>query len=88
MTSHIFMVHFLMLLIAASSASAQTIPCTPSNEPGTYATVSVNPAGETIVRNKAGEDGISSVSQGTAAAELELLAWSMVKSPLYLRTPI
>ena len=68
LTSHFFIIQFLMLLIATSSASAQTIPCTPSNEPGTYATVSENPAGETIVRNKAGEDGISSVSDGTTAA--------------------
>ena len=59
---------FLVLLIATSSAMAQTVPCTPSDEEGTSAMVSENPAGETIVRTKAGEEGISSISQGATAA--------------------
>ena len=59
---------FLVLIIATSSAMAQTISCSPSDEVGTSAMVSENPAGETIIRNKKGEEGISSISQGATAA--------------------
>ena len=59
---------FLVLLIATSSAMAQTTPCSPSDEEGTSAMVSENPASGTIVRTKAGEEGISSISQGATAA--------------------
>lgn len=57
------------LLLIAPLAAAQSVNCTPSTELGEAAAVSMNPVGETIVRERVAEDGIASTADGASTAD-------------------